>query len=95
MEGLALECMQMGVGWGEWTCQVEHSSTEEQGCMWVCTSICARSAVRIAVRMRYGGVMVCRAVGLASGFSKNGNSFFALNLSTNAAPWPMAPLEAG
>ena len=59
MEGLALECMQMGVGWGEWTCQVEHSSTEEQGCMWVCTSICARSAVRIAVRMRYGGVMVC------------------------------------
>ena len=37
MEGLALECMQMGVGWGEWTCQVEHSSRGEQGCMWECT----------------------------------------------------------
>ena len=58
MEGLALECMQMGVGWGEWTCQVEHSSRGEQGCMWVCTSICARSAVRIAVCVQYGGVTV-------------------------------------
>jgi hypothetical protein len=48
----------MGVGWGEWASQVEHSSTEEQGCMWECTSICARSAVRIAVCVRYCGMMV-------------------------------------
>eukprot|EP00966_Prymnesium_polylepis_P139529 3224073-Prymnesium_polylepis.1 len=40
MEGVALQCMQMGEGWGEWASQVEHSSTEEQGCMWECTSIC-------------------------------------------------------
>ena len=63
MEGGALECMQMGVGWGKWASQVEHSSTEELGCMWECTSICARSAVRIAVRVRYGGVMVCHGHG--------------------------------
>ena len=30
--GVALECMQMGVGWGEWANQVEHSSRGEQGC---------------------------------------------------------------
>ena len=35
-------------GWGglslkvKCASQVEHSSTKEQGCMWVCTSICAR-----------------------------------------------------
>jgi len=32
MEEMALECMQMGVGWGEWASQVEHSSRGEQGC---------------------------------------------------------------
>jgi hypothetical protein len=33
MEGVALECMQVGMGWGEWTSQVEHSSRGEQSCM--------------------------------------------------------------
>jgi hypothetical protein len=63
MEGVALQCMQVGMGWGEWASQVEHSSTREQGCMWVCTSIRARSAVRIAVRVQYGGVMVHHGLG--------------------------------
>jgi hypothetical protein len=58
MEGVALECMQMGVGWGEWASQVKHSSTEEQGCMWEYISICVRSAVRIAVHVQYGSVTV-------------------------------------
>ena len=57
-EGVALEYMQMGMGWGEWASQVEHSSRGEQGCMWACTSIRVRSADRIAVRVRYGGVTV-------------------------------------
>ena len=57
-EGVVLQYMQMGVGWGEWASQVEHSSRGEQGCMWACTSIRVRSADRIAVRVRYGGVMV-------------------------------------
>ena len=63
MDKMVLEFMQMGVGWGEWASQVEHSSRGEQGCMWVCTSICARSAVRIPVCVRYGGVMGCHGHG--------------------------------
>ena len=48
-------------GWGgmsgpvKWSTQVEESKAD---CMWACTSIRARSAVRIAVRVRYGGVTV-------------------------------------
>ena len=36
-EGVALEYMQMGMGWVEWASQVEHSSRGEQSCMWACT----------------------------------------------------------
>ena len=39
----------------KWSTQVEESKAD---CMWACTSIRARSAVRIAVRVRYGGVTV-------------------------------------
>ena len=46
MEGVALECMQMEVGWGEWASQVEHSSTVDRGWLhgWM---HCIRPFVRV------------------------------------------------
>ena len=63
--------MQVGMGWGEWASQVEHSSTREQG---KSKAVCAYAhpfvrvpqfgtGVRITVRVRYGGVMVCHGHG--------------------------------
>jgi hypothetical protein len=63
---VALECMQVGMGWGEWTIQVEHSSTGDRGWLhgWI---HCIRPFVCVPqfelrfvmVRVGYGGVMVC------------------------------------
>ena len=43
MERVALECMQVEMGWGEWAGQVEHSSRGEQG--WVALRV--RPFVRV------------------------------------------------
>ena len=63
MEGVAVQCMHMGMGWGEWASQVEHSSTREQGCMCVCTSIRACSAVRNG-SSNYGSRAIWRSDGV-------------------------------
>ena len=70
MEGFALECMQVEMGWGEWTLQVEHSSTGDRGWLhgWI---HCIRPFVCVPqfelrfvmVRVGYGGVMVCHGHG--------------------------------
>ena len=58
MEDVALECMQMKLGWVEWASQVEHSSGEEQrkskaSCVGVHIHLCAFRSYNCALCVIY------------------------------------------